>query len=203
MTNLFKKVKDSAGLLKVKSFTIFPAIRRKIQFLFPSKIVDLKPRSFLKSLNLKILNILLGLAAIFLSIYLIVDFAFGSVNIDQFFKKLSKTKRLRFEESSLTKVKPFLYYLEMIQRRNIFSPIVYKTVEETKTEIRETMKSLTANIKLVGISWDSEPTAMIEDTKTLKTYFLKQGDIIGEFKVEEIFKDRVILSYKEGKFELM
>jgi hypothetical protein len=44
---------------------------------------------------------------------------------------------------------------------------------------------------------------MIEDTKTQRTLFLKKGQRIdNEIKVEAIFKDKVILSYKGEEIEL-
>jgi type II secretory pathway component PulC len=55
----------------------------------------------------------------------------------------------------------------------------------------------------VGIAWSNDPDAMIEDTKTHRTFFLKKGQTIDEeIKVQAIFKDRVVLSYKGEEIEL-
>ena len=43
---------------------------------------------------------------------------------------------------------------------------------------------------------------MVEDTKSYKTFFVKRGDLIGEVKVEAIFKDKIILSYEGDEVEL-
>ena len=57
-------------------------------------------------------------------------------------------------------------------------------------------------MKLVGIAWSDNPDAMIEDTKVKKTYFVKQGDIINGVRIERIFRDKVVLTYKGEKIEL-
>jgi len=52
-------------------------------------------------------------------------------------------------------------------------------------------RSLVSALRLVGISWGAEPTAMIEQDG--QTFFLQEGDPIGEFTVKTIHEDRVIL----------
>ena len=59
-----------------------------------------------------------------------------------------------------------------------------------------------SHLKLVGISWSNNPDAMVEDTKALKTFFIKRGDMIGKFRVEAIFKDKIILSFEGEEVEL-
>jgi hypothetical protein len=43
---------------------------------------------------------------------------------------------------------------------------------------------------------------MIEDTKALRTFFVKRGEMAGEAKVQAIFKDKVVLSVGTEEFEL-
>jgi len=62
---------------------------------------------------------------------------------------------------------------------------------------------LIKDLKLVGISWGTDPQVIIEDTKDNKTYFLKTGDTISKFKIETILKDKVILEAEGQKMELM
>ena len=57
--------------------------------------------------------------------------------------------------------------------------------------------------KLVGISWGKEPIVMIESKYEKRTYFLKKGDSMGQFKIKDILEDRVILDYNEELIELM
>jgi len=55
------------------------------------------------------------------------------------------------------------------------------------------------DLKLVGILWSSNPQAMIENAKENKTYLLNSGDRLGEFKVNKILKDKVVILDKDGE----
>ncbi len=71
--------------------------------------------------NLKVLNRVLAVISIALTVYLITDFTFRRPDINQISKKISTAKVRSFREAAEAAVRPFLYYLEMVQRRNIFS----------------------------------------------------------------------------------
>ncbi|MDD5477090.1 MAG: hypothetical protein PHG87_02620 [Candidatus Omnitrophica bacterium] len=96
------------------------------------------------------------------------------------------------------------YFLEKIKQRDIFRMGQNKNGD---TEVASRGPSpriieATQNLKLVGISWSDDPDAMIEDTKALRTFFVKRGGLVGGVKVQAIFKDKVILSYAEEEIEL-
>ncbi len=99
---------------------------------------------------------------------------------------------------------PFSHYLEKSRQKNIFKmgpsePLVKaQSIETPSFSIPEATKHL----KLVGISWSSAPYAMIEDTTASRTFFVKTGEIIGEIRVQAIFKDKVILSHAGQEIEL-
>jgi hypothetical protein len=46
------------------------------------------------------------------------------------------------------------------------------------------------------------PQVMIENKEANETLFLKKGDIINKLTVEDIFQDRVVLSYEGETVEL-
>ncbi len=100
------------------------------------------------------------------------------------------------------------YYLEKMGARDIFQMGAVRKVtgaDGVQTEMKVTSARIldaTENLKLVGISWSSEPDAIIEDTKGTKTFFVKTGQKIGDVKVQAIFKDKVILSYQGEETEL-
>lgn len=58
------------------------------------------------------------------------------------------------------------------------------------------------NLKLIGINWSDRPDVMIENTVEMKTYLLKKGDMIGEYKIEEINRTSVMLRKENYTFEL-
>jgi hypothetical protein len=59
------------------------------------------------------------------------------------------------------------------------------------------------SLALVGISWSSNPDAIIEDKARQRTYFVKRGQEVGEgVKVEAIFKDHVVVTFEDREYEL-
>ena len=161
-------------------------------------------KSAIREPNLKVWNKVLAVLAILAFIYLTADFIFRRLDISQISKKISKAGARNFKEVPLPEARPFLYYLEMVQRRDIFSPVVLKSnVENADSETKKALAALILDLKLVGISWGKDPEAMIEDKKTSKTYFLKTGDTINTLKVDTILKDKVIFNSGGEKMELM
>lgn len=163
-------------------------------------------RSGIKEPNLKILNKLFLIISICLLFFSVVDFVINRLNIENVTKRGKHTSEDYIELSVLSVKRPFLHYLEMVQRRNIFSPIALKRVEDPQVQEKQLLEmqlqKMASEFGLVGISLDDEPMTMIEDKTTNKTYFLKQGDKIGEFQIETIFENKVILRLKDTTVEL-
>lgn len=84
------------------------------------------------------------------------------------------------------------------KKRNIFTLLPVKPEQIGAIEDTE----IIINLKLVGILWSDNPQVMIEDTKTAKTYFLSSGEMIANLKIEQILKDKVILTNGEREWEL-
>ena len=59
-----------------------------------------------------------------------------------------------------------------------------------------------ADLRLVGVSWGAEPTAMIEQRSTQQTQFLAPGSTVGPFTIKKILPDRVILHAGDQDVEL-
>ncbi len=97
------------------------------------------------------------------------------------------------------------YYLEQIRQRDVFrrgpKPSESAVEPEPAGPSGEIIEA-TQHLKLVGISWSSDPDAMVEDTKALKTFFVKRGQTIGDVRVQAIFKDKVVLTYRGEEIEL-
>jgi len=112
------------------------------------------------------------------------------------------TKNAHFKEVAALK-QTAAYYLDKIRQRDIFKIGAKKAVKET-TQVPPTpiIVEATQYLKLVGISWSNDPDAMVEDTRALRTFFVKRGQMIGQVKIEAIFKDKVVLSYGGEEVEL-
>ena len=157
----------------------------------------------LKEPNLKVLNKVFLVISIIILACSVVDFVFGRPNIEGIYERIKPIKAMQAEAALVQEeTRPFLHYLEMVRRRNIFGPIELKPKAEPEDK-KKTLQDLVKDLSLVGISWEEEPIAMIEDKSANKTYFLKTGDLINKFKVDEILKDKVILRLGEETIDLM
>ena len=96
--------------------------------------------------------------------------------------------------------KPYTYYAEDIEKRNIFGPSLYTETPSSPGEpaLKESVKDL----NLLGIVSGKNPQAIIEDKKEGKTHFVNKGDAIGFLRVEEITEDKVILNYRGERVDL-
>ena len=100
-----------------------------------------------------------------------------------------------------TSRKPYTYYAEDIEKRNIFGPSLYTEAPNAPGEpaLKESVKDL----NLLGIVSGKNPQAIIEDKKEGKTHFVNKGDSIGLLRVEEIAEDKVILNYRGEHVDLV
>lgn len=157
----------------------------------------------IKEPDIKVWNKILGGVVILLMVYLAVDFTVRRFEINQITKKIAAAKKWSFKEGPAPEVRPFLHYLEMVQRRDIFMPVMLKGNGPSDAEIQKMLAALTADLKLVGISWGEVPEAIVEDKKANKTYFLKTGDTINTLKVYAIYRDKVTFDANGEKLDLM
>ncbi|MBI4436832.1 MAG: hypothetical protein HY590_05435 [Candidatus Omnitrophica bacterium] len=96
--------------------------------------------------------------------------------------------------------KPFAYYGEDIEKRDIFRPSFQ--VAKDIVGGTETLKESVQDLNLLGIVTGKNPQAIIEDKKGGKTHFVNKGDTIGALRVEEIQEERVILNYQGEQLDL-
>ena len=126
------------------------------------------------------------------------------------------------EEQPLTALRPVDDYLREVEVRDLFNPVVAPVVQperkraEAKAEpvkppeptkppepsALQVLREKAKNLKLVGISWGPFPIAMIEDTATRETAFVKEQQSINQVRVKAIFRDRVVLSYGNAEYDL-
>lgn len=155
--------------------------------------------------DVRAVNKILILSIFALLIYLISDVSLSLVNLEKGLDLDIEVKKsaeaARPPEASLLKAATF--YLEQVRQKNIFEMGKAKKedTEEAKTPSEESLHAA-QNLRLVGISWSDDPDVMIEDTNVPRTYFVKRGEMIGDFKVQAIFKNKVILTREGEEIEL-
>ncbi|HPT39611.1 MAG TPA: hypothetical protein PL125_05405 [Candidatus Omnitrophota bacterium] len=160
----------------------------------------------LEQLDVKVANRVLGFLVTLLCLYFAGNLFISLVNLSKVPRLESNIPAAKIEASFPEPTglkKAASYYLDKVRERDIFT-MGLKKIAEKKEDNAPSAKSLdlAGSLKLVGISWSTDPDAMIEDTKSLKTYFVKRGDMVGDAKVQAIFKDKVVLNLDNEEFEL-
>lgn len=187
------------------------ALRGRLAFLqsisFPN-FLHLDRRNF-RSFGVKELNLALKVAIFFLVLYFGYSLVAMALQLKRASNFIFKPElSLLPPDESATAVKSLPYYLEKVSARNIFTPATPPAAEEVHVtqefvSVSEGGEDPTKNLSLVGIAWSENPEAMIEDKALTRTHFLTRGQSIdNKTKVIAIFKDRVILQYKNREIEL-
>jgi hypothetical protein len=97
----------------------------------------------------------------------------------------------------------YTYYADVILGRNIFK--IEDTKKSENVNAGPRLTDLVKNLKIAGLSLlpeTGERFAMIEDTSTGITYFLKEGDTLLNFNVSGILPDSVVLKYGNDEIKL-
>ena len=123
------------------------------------------------------------------------------------------------QEEPSPSLKPITAYVEEVKKRDLFSPASPPRLAQPKVQKAQKTEPVKAQapppptpleilrqkavaLKLVGTSFGQTPIAILEDTSTRKTYFLKVGDSINQMQLESITEGRAILSYQGARYEL-
>jgi hypothetical protein len=125
------------------------------------------------------------------------------------------------EPQALAYLKPLAEYRKDFEKRDLFSPVApvkakkpepeaKKPKPEAKKPVKkpppptsiQILEEKVKSLKLVGISWGKTPVAMIEDTASRETSFLKTGQFINEIQIKSILKDRAVLGLGDAEYDL-
>jgi len=164
----------------------------------------------LAHLGLKDINKILAAGIVVVLVVFGLDFTRGlnmsrqEVSFEQDYQPVSD------QESFLPSIRDLAEYISVVSYRNIFQPYerkVVKAQEEVPEEMRgyERIVEQTKDLKLVGISWLDTPesaSAMIENTTTGITQFLRAGEKIKNITIKAIYADSVTLSYEGQEMEM-
>jgi hypothetical protein len=116
-------------------------------------------------------------------------------------------------------LRPVEDYLGEVEGRDLFSAVApqeRKRVEAKADPVKpsepppkppqptalEVLRERAKTLKLVGISWGPVPVAMIEDTATRETSFLREQESINQIRIKAILRDRVVISYGNAEHDL-
>lgn len=124
---------------------------------------------------------------------------FGTGKMSQ--SEIAKEEDAALKAADMPEVRPYEYYSEPLKDRQIFSSPASQG-QERQTVLPVVGADSIKDINLIGIISGENPQAIIEDKKTQKTYYVKKGESMGAFQVEEIQEGKVTLSYMSEKFDL-
>jgi len=100
----------------------------------------------------------------------------------------------------LKTLRPLEYYTSVVGKRGLFKPP--ETSKKDPAEVPLAIKQMVKNLNLVGIIKDEEYQVVIEDRRAKEIHSVYKGDFIGEIMIEDIFEDKVILSYGGDTIDL-
>ena len=206
LLNLIEKGSDPKlqKAKKKKKFSIpIPNLLKFLPFKKGIAQTARKTRKRTVKISIALINNVLIVACSLIICFSIFNFIFNKKDISKFLDTIPTTGYSSKPESDIAKLRPFLHYLALVQRRNIFRPIrLIADIDESKQN-KETLQDLLKDLVLVGISWDKQPQAMIESKKTNQTYFLRAGESINNLRIESILENKVIFVYEGEKGELI
>ena len=154
--------------------------------------------------NNSIIYMVIGILVI--GIFMVVEFIRGYARLNSVPKfTLGEGNDEIVEQLKFFDIKNKEDYYNVLVARNIFNPAEEKKkfVEQEK-DISEVAQLLN-NFKMVGFYWtpdEQEKYAMIEDSASQLTYYLKEGDDFMSFKVEKVDTDKVIMSFDDEEITL-
>jgi len=199
LLRLIRGRKDQEAVTNKISPVIAPAALADLK-------ADFKPSAFLsvqKYLSFLSIKKIIWIIFAVSCIYMISSFIYpwlGSGEIKP--PEVTQNKVAVPEDELKRQEKPYEFYLEGIKNRQIFTSTSHQETQNPVSEAKANAADLIKDINLVGIISGENPQAVIEDKKTQKTYYVTKGQFIGEFEVKDIQEGKVILNYKDQKYEL-
>ncbi len=157
-------------------------------------------KDLLKKINLKAINKIIAVICALITLIWIFDFGRGGIALAKRFKKISSGESLvSSDEGKWPKIDVTITDATIqARKRNIFTFLPTKEEAASAVSVGPTL----GNFKLVGILWSDNPQAMIENSQEQRTYFVSNGDKIGELTVKKILRDKVMLGKDDQEWEL-
>ena len=184
----------------------------------PSR-VRLVSRLVPRELSLKLVNRLLIVLLVFVLAGIAYNMNKVRATVENLSGQVAASRPSAGAQQALASLNPLAGYLKEFEKRDLFRPVIPPKPKEKEVKTPESKKKQPAKkppqptsieilekkakaLKLVGISWGKNPVAMIEDTTSRETSFLKAGQFINEIQVKVIMKDRAVLSLGDAEYDL-
>ncbi|MBN1689297.1 MAG: hypothetical protein JW893_09360 [Candidatus Omnitrophica bacterium] len=162
--------------------------------------------------TIKLVNRIMILMVFVAAIYLVLDLTLLKQDEGAFLAQVSTTDAV-FPIQTAPAALPqnqLDHYQKPLTERNPFLPFQAEVTDENMENVplpaqqSNRLAKIMQTLELVGISWGAdEPLAMIEDTTTGRTYFLRRGQEIKGVKVQIVEKDSVTVTYEGEETKLI
>ncbi len=83
-----------------------------------------------------------------------------------------------------------------------FSIDAFKKSQLFRSSGKKTAVQDTKSFTLLGVSVGEKKLAILRDTKANKDYYCTEGDIVGDYAVKEISREKVVLEYEGEILEI-
>lgn len=142
------------------------------------------------------------IAAVFVvsCFYLAASFIYPLFSKKERFLEIAPEVKSELTKEPLQEAKPYEFYLQGVKGKKVFSTTT--AVEKERPSVSASTAESSKGFNLIGIISGENPQAIIEDKASGKTYYLNEGQFIGEFCAEDIQEDKVILDRNGQKLEL-
>ncbi len=172
-----------------------------------------------RELNLKLVNHILIVFLVLVVVGIAYNMNRSRASVKDLSGQVAVSEVPAGEPQVLASLKPLADFQKDFSKRDLFNSVApakakKAAVKKPKPEAKKPAKKpppptsiqilekKAKGLKLVGISWGKTPVAMIEDTASRETSFLKAGQFINEVQVKVILKDRAILGLGDAEYDL-
>jgi len=137
------------------------------------------------------------------------------------YKNYQETQQLKIQAEDLLPVKsaadqpvvfqdpqPFSTYESQLSKRDLFQApqpkvvVPEQPVQPVEEQAVQTMEALPEHLKIVGIVVGEPTEVIIEDTKAQQTFFVREGENMGDFAMQRSGEDKIIIKYQGQNFQV-
>jgi type II secretory pathway component PulC len=83
-----------------------------------------------------------------------------------------------------------------------FSADAFKKSELFRSSGKKSPAQDTKSFVLLGVSMGEKKLAILRDTKTNKDYYCTEGDIVAEYTIKDISRDKIVMEYEGNTLEI-
>lgn len=167
-------------------------LKQKVHFLVPVKAKGYGTKSF------SYINRFFFIAIVLAIVYACLSYLYPYKIDTGSLEKRGASGGQEITNEIISVLRPLSYYSDTINQRQLFKIIeqpAQKPVGPPKPKI--SLSQLIGGYTFVGIIFGDVPQAIVEEKKSGQSYYLTEGQYLGEIKIEKIQQGRITVSYED------